>query len=167
MIQLPAVFSSHMVLQRQKNISVWGDSDAESLKITLADKSVSVVPEQGRFQAILPPFEAGGPYTLTVQSQTEQVVYEDVMIGEVWLAGGQSNMELELQDSKNGKEIVQNIHNDGVRYYYTPKVPYVGDKLEEAEKESAWDLCKPDKAGRWSAVAYYFADRGNRRHYWL
>ena len=49
MIQLPAVFSSHMVLQRQKNISVWGDSDAESLKITLADKSVSVVPEQGRF----------------------------------------------------------------------------------------------------------------------
>ena len=113
MIQLPAVFSSHMVLQRQKNISVWGDSDAESLKITLADKSVSVVPEQGRFQAILPPFEAGGPYTLTVQSQTEQVVYEDVMIGEVWLAGGQSNMELELQDSKNGKEIVQNIHNDG------------------------------------------------------
>lgn len=58
MIQLPAVFSSHMVLQRQKNISVWGDSDAESLKITLADKSVSVVPEQGRFQAILPPFEA-------------------------------------------------------------------------------------------------------------
>ena len=159
MIQLPAVFSSHMVLQRQKNISVWGDSDAESLKITLADKSVSVVPEQGRFQAILPPFEAGGPYTLTVQSQTEQVVYEDVMIGEVWLAGGQSNMELELQDSKNGKEIVQNIHNDGVRYYYTPKVPYVGDKLEEAEKESAWDLCTPDKAGRWSAVAYYFADK--------
>ena len=159
MIQLPAVFSSHMVLQRQKNISVWGDSDAESLKITLADKSVSVVPEQGRFQAILPPFEAGGPYTLTVQSQTEQVGYEDVMIGEVWLAGGQSNMELELQDSKNGKEIVQNIHNDGVRYYYTPKVPYVGDKLEEAEKESAWDLCKPDKAGRWSAVAYYFADK--------
>lgn len=159
MIQLSAIFSSHMVLQRQKNISVWGDSDAESLKITLADKSVSVVPEQGRFQAILPPFEAGGPYTLTVQSQTEQVVYEDVMIGEVWLAGGQSNMELELQDSKNGKEIVQNIHNDGVRYYYTPKVPYVGDKLEEAEKESAWDLCKPDKAGRWSAVAYYFADK--------
>ena len=51
MIQLPAVFSSYMVLQRQKNISVWGDSDAESLKITLADKSVSVVPEQGRFQA--------------------------------------------------------------------------------------------------------------------
>ena len=159
MIQLPAVFSSHMVLQRQKNISVWGDSDAESLKITLADRSVNVVPEQGKFQAVLPPFEAGGPYTLTVQSQTEQVVYEDVMIGEVWLAGGQSNMELELQDSKNGKEIVQNIHNDGVRYYYTPKVPYVGDKLEEAEKESAWDLCTPDKAGRWSAVAYYFADK--------
>lgn len=52
MIQLSAIFSSHMVLQRQKNISVWGDSDAESLKITLADKSVSVVPEQGRFRCL-------------------------------------------------------------------------------------------------------------------
>lgn len=68
-------------------------------------------------------------------------------------------MELELQNSQNGSEVVVGIHNDKVRYYYTPKVSWVGEELFEAERESSWELCTPQTAGRWSAVAYYFADR--------
>lgn len=159
MIKLPAVFSDHMVMQRDKNISVWGTCDAEAITVTLGDTSVKAIVKDGTFEAMLPPRKAGGPFTMTISSGQEEIRYEDIMIGEVWLAGGQSNMELELQNSKNGKEVVANIKNDAVRYYYTPKVPYVGEKLYEAEAESAWDLCTPEKAGRWSAVAYYFADK--------
>lgn len=77
---------------------------------------------------------AGGPYELEVSDGVQTKKYTDIMIGEVWLAGGQSNMELELQNSMNGQEVCANVKDDGVRYYYTPKVSWVGDELFEAEK---------------------------------
>lgn len=159
MLLLPAIFSDHMVLQREKNIAVWGKSDAKEVLVTIAERTVKVNVREGAFRAVLAPMAAGGPYAMEITDGQDTVKYCDIMIGEVWLAGGQSNMELELQNSKDGTEIVKNIHNDQVRYYYTPKVPWVGDKLYEAEAESHWDLCMPETAGRWSAVGYYFAEK--------
>lgn len=159
MIKLPAVFSDHMVLQRNRNIKVWGRADSEKITVSLGETSVSTTVREGEWSLELPPMPAGGPFSMQVTDGTETVCYQDIMLGEVWLAGGQSNMELELQNSKNGAEIVKNISNDAVRFYYTPKVPWVGDKLYEAEEESSWELCTPETAGRWSAVGYYFADK--------
>ncbi|MCH5267012.1 MAG: sialate O-acetylesterase [Lachnospiraceae bacterium] len=159
MIQLPSIFSNHMVMQRNKNIAVWGESDGSEVAVTLDETTVTVPVQNGSFEVLLPPRPAGGPYVMKVSSEETELCFEDVMIGEVWLAGGQSNMELELQNSKNGAEVVKNIHNDKVRYYYTPKVSWVGDELYEAERISGWDLCTSDKAARWSAVAYYFAEQ--------
>lgn len=158
MLKLPAVFSDHMVLQREKNIVVWGETDADAVSVQIGASCVSAVIREGSFEALLPPMEAGGPYELVVAAGEERVTYQDVMLGEVWLAGGQSNMELELQNSKDGTEVVKSIQNEKLRYYYTPKVPWVGEKLYDAEAESGWELCTPEKAGRWSAVAYYFAE---------
>ena len=100
--------------------------------------------------------EAGGPYELEVSDGNETKKYIDIMLGEVWLAGGQSNMELELQNSKNGKEVCANVKDEGVRYYYTPKVSWVGEELSEAEKQSEWQHCTPDTCKKWSAVAPTF-----------
>ncbi|MDO4167903.1 MAG: sialate O-acetylesterase [Eubacteriales bacterium] len=159
MLSLPAVFSDHMVLQRGKNIAVWGESDAKRIRVTLAGQTVEASVIEGAFQVLLPPMQAGGPYEMQITDDKDTVTYQDIMIGEVWLAGGQSNMELELQNSQNGAEVVKHIHNDQVRFYYTPKVPWVGEKLYEAEADSHWDLCTPETAGRWSAVGYYFAEK--------
>ncbi len=162
MLSLPAVFSDHMVLQREKNIVVWGEADAQSIRITLGDQTVEIPVKDGTFQGVLAPMQAGGPYEMQITDGKDAIQYQDIMIGEVWLAGGQSNMELELQNSQNGAEVVKDIRNDQVRFYYTPKVPWVGDKLYEAEADSQWELCTPETAGRWSAVGYYFAEKLSR-----
>lgn len=165
MLVLPAVFSNNMVLQRGKNIAVWGKTDQNSVSVTLSGQNVKARVQGGSFEVLLAPMEAGGPYELEVTASdeagkaVEQVTYQDVMLGEVWLAGGQSNMELELQNSKDGAEVVKGLNNPMIRFYYTPKVPYVGEELEAEEAKSQWELCTPETAGRWSAVGYYFAEK--------
>ena len=99
------VFSDSMVLQRNKNITVWGMAyDGMKVTVSLNGKTAEAVTKNHRWTAVLPAMEAGGPYEMTVSSGNEKIVFTDVMLGEVWLAGGQSNMELELQNSLDGKK---------------------------------------------------------------
>ena len=106
MLITAAIFSNHMVLQRNKRIAVWGKGDASTVSVCLQKQEQQICVEQeikgGTWFAELPPQEAGGPYRLVVTSGEESIAFEDVMIGEVWLAGGQSNMEFELQNCKGG-----------------------------------------------------------------
>ena len=158
MLKLPAIFSDHMILQRRKPVVIWGESDARKVTVTIQDARVVTYVQDGKWQLFLPPMEAGGPYVLTVKTDNDEVkTYEDVMYGEIWLAGGQSNMELELQNSKDGAVAVSEAHNELLRFYYTPKVSYLCDELYEQEEKSCWELCCPENVGRWSAVGYYFA----------
>ena len=144
MLKLPAIFSDHMILQRRKPVVIWGESDAKKVTVTIQDARVVTYVQDGKWQLFLPPMEAGGPYVLTVKTdEEEEKVYEDVMYGEIWLAGGQSNMELELRNSKNGAVAVTEAHNELLRFYYTPKVSYLCDELYEQEEKSCWELCCP------------------------
>jgi sialate O-acetylesterase len=80
------------------------------------------------------------------------------MIGEVWLCGGQSNMELELQNCKGGKEILEELSPEcNVRFYYTNKISMVGEELYAAEKNSGWSEAGKDSSAAWSAVGFFFA----------
>src|SRR5215469_11162433 len=94
-ISLPKVFSSHMVLQRDKPVVIWGwAAPGETVKAQMASNSAHAqANERGEWKLELPAMQAGGPYSLTV-SGTNTVVFEDVMVGEVWLCSGQSNMEM-------------------------------------------------------------------------
>ena len=94
---------------------------------------------------------------MEITDGTETVTFEDVMVGEVWLAGGQSNMELELQNSFEGEKELERIQPSNVRYYYVPKVAYFCDELLEEEEKSTWECAGKEEAAKWSAVAYYFA----------
>ncbi len=90
------------------------------------------------------------------------LVFHDVMIGEVWLASGQSNMEFELYSTREAARAVAQSADPMLRFYNTPKSGDVSDDLLEAERESSWQACSPDTSGTMSAVAYYFAARLRR-----
>ena len=112
-----AVFTDHMVLQRGKNINVWGIAyDNTEITVSLNGKTAKGITKNHKWQVSLPKMEAGGPYEMTVSGGGEMISFKDVMIGEVWLAGGQSNMELELHSSLNGEEVIKNIKDVNVRF---------------------------------------------------
>ena len=170
MLKLPAIFSDNMVLQRRAHVCVWGEvSDAEYVEVSINGQSMRTSARCGNFEVRLNPMEAGGPYELTVKacgaetdksgSREEIIIYNNVLIGEVWLAGGQSNMELELQNSDNGKEVVKHTQDELLRFYYTSKISYICDELFEAEEKNCWMKCEPGTTAIWSAVAYYWAVR--------
>lgn len=157
MLKLAPIFSNHMVLQRGKRIAIWGETDLECVTISMNGKSVKAKAENGNFKAELPPMAEGGPYTLTVSAGAENITFEDIMLGEVWFAGGQSNMELELQNSFEGDKELEKCAAENVRYYYVPKKPYVSEELLQEEANSTWKCASKEASGKWSAVAYYFA----------
>lgn len=158
MLKLPAIFSDHMILQRNRVVYVWGESDATKVTVSIQDVKIPVDVIDGKWMAALSPIEGGGPYEMEITSDLDdRIVFEDVVYGEVWLAGGQSNMELELQNSKDGADAVSEATNERIRYYNVPRVSSVRQELFDAEAKSSWELCTPEHAGTWSAVAYYFA----------
>lgn len=159
-LKMPAVFSSHMVLQRRKHVCVWGSARTGSIvTVSVAGQVIDTVVENGTWSVKLMPMEAGGPYEMVVTSENETLRFDNVLIGEVWLAGGQSNMELELQNSDNGKEVTKQTFDERIRFYYTPKIAQLGEALEALEAENVWMECKPEKTATWSAVGYYFAEQ--------
>lgn len=110
MLKLAPVFLNHMVLQRGKRIAVWGETDGMEVTLSLNGVTVQTKAADGTFQAEFPPMKEGGPYVLSVTAGEENLTFGDIMIGEVWLAGGQSNMELELQNSYEGGTGVKKMH---------------------------------------------------------
>lgn len=159
MLTVGAIFSDHMVLQKGKRIPVWGTAEpGETVTASLAGRRAETKTlADGSFRLYFEPLEAGRSYVLAVRTSCEEVVFTDVAIGEVWLAGGQSNMELELINSADGEKSVAESGNPDLRFYMVPKYAVVGPELSEAERESSWRVCGPDTSAVMSAVGYYFA----------
>lgn len=153
-----AVFSDRMVLQRDKNISVFGEGrDGVTVTVTLDGSTADAVVRDGKWLAVLPPHKAADGLEMTVEHDGEVKGFSQVAVGEVWLAGGQSNMELELQNCKNGAETLANDKNPNVRFYYTQKNCVMNDKFYADEKNTAWSEFSEENAKCWSAVGYFFA----------
>jgi sialate O-acetylesterase len=164
LLKVAPIFSDNMVLQRDKNINIWGTgNNGDIVKVALGDTNVSAKVKDNKWMAIMPSMEAGGPYTVNVTVGKDSITFSNVMIGEVWLAGGQSNMELELQNSRDGKNVVANINSNinknKVRFYYTQKLSYIDEEFYEKEASRAWQECSPETVGDWSAVGYYYAQK--------
>ena len=162
-----AVFSDNMVLQRNKNIRVFGTCSKNEKIINVCipelESSARAVVKNGRWEAVLPPRKEYNSCTLEISCGAVKKIFRNVAIGEVWLAGGQSNMEFELQNERKGAAALAGCYNENVRFYYTPKCPMLDDELTAAEAESCWCTPSPDKARAWSAVGYYFAKELSRR----
>lgn len=151
------IFTNHMVLQRDSIVPIWG-TGTEGTKIMVKYSGVVaeafITEEQWRVE--LPTRGAGGPYELTITSGSESIVLQDVLFGDVWLAGGQSNMEWRLNSLANTKADIASAQFPKVRFYDVPRIAYEGEEGKSAE-DSTWEVCTPERAGEFSAVAYYFA----------
>ena len=157
------VFSSSMVLQRQKNIRVFGRGEnGATVTVDFEGNRVTTIVENDRWTAILPPMEAAEDCTMTITYGEEKVIFDDIAVGEVWLAGGQSNMELEVQTCAESKEILEQDKDVNVRYYYTEKNQIKDAHFYEAENNSRWYKFGTEDVKRWSAVAYLYARKLSR-----
>lgn len=163
MIQTAPIFTDHMVLQRDKNVAVFGTGTAgESVRVSLPAQNRTVsgcVGGDGTWCVYLPPLTAGTGMTLEVAGAENQLVYTDVAVGEVWLAGGQSNMEFMLKDAKGGAEALQHCAESGVRCFRVPRNTFPDAAYAQEFAESRWELATPETAGVWSAVAYWAAQK--------
>jgi sialate O-acetylesterase len=153
------LFGDHMVLQRNADVPVWGWS-AKRAKVTvnLNSQSVSVrADEQGNWKAVLKPMTEGGPYVMKITSGREQLVYNDVMLGEVWICSGQSNMEFQLKNALGYKAERKNAAQMPLRQFHVP------DKISlEPEKDLSggqWIKSDTNTVGDFTAVGYFFAKK--------
>ncbi len=158
-VRLPHVFSSHMVLQQDKPVVVWGWAQpAETVKVELAGHSQQVqANDRGEWKATLSALKAGGPLTLTVTGSST-VQCDDVMVGEVWLCSGQSNMEMGIGVCLNAKEEIAAANYPGIRLL---KVAKSWKPEPQSDIGGTWKVCTPETVaeggwGGFSACAYYF-----------
>lgn len=165
-LRLAAIFSDKSVLQRGRNIAVFGSGpEGQRVEAVIRGKKLGGTEEQesrgsayvrnGRFEMHLPPLEAGVEHVLQVTCGSEQVVRRDLAVGEVWLAGGQSNMEYELQNCTE-KEALNRPANSMLRFYYTQKKAYMDEAFFQSEAETGWECFGDAGTKYWSAVGYFF-----------
>ena len=164
---LAAVFSDHMVLQRNKWTAIFGQAeDGALIEASFFDGKDSLlcrnscIASNGRWLLQLEAQSAQTDCRLVINCGSESKSFCDIAIGEVWLAGGQSNMEFELQNCKEGPaELSDDEAGKNVRFYYTNKIGWMDDKFFEAERKTAWQTWESPARGAWSAVGYFFAKK--------
>ena len=162
-VRLPAVISDNMVLQQQMNVSVWGWAAlGENVTVTVSwdGSSVSTKADtDGRWQVKVKTPKASGPYTLTIKGQNT-IKLDNILIGEVWICSGQSNMEMGLQQESwqkgiiNYKTEIASANYPEIRLFTVPKVA-----TEEPKEDCVglWSECSPQSVAQFSATAYFFA----------
>ena len=161
-VTLPRIFSSNMVLQQGIEIPVWGwASSGERVTVTLGKSTVNVrTGRDGKWKVKLPGFDYGGPYTMTVSGRNK-IVFDNVMIGEVWIASGQSNMEWQLSQSKNAEEEIAAAAYPNIRLFQVPRT--VAQFPQDDISSGEWKACTPENVAGFSAVAYFFGRELHRK----
>ena len=163
-ISLPKVFSDNMVLQRNAPVRIWGTSDPlEELQVSLGQQSTTVVADEaGAWHAELASLAAGGPYELVVAGKETQVVLQNIMLGELWLCAGQTNMQTALQDSVefDSEEGLEKFLSDAVlpnlRIFSVPE-SLADQRMVDLGESSFWQESNLENTKTMPGVAYMFA----------
>ncbi|HMU10570.1 MAG TPA: sialate O-acetylesterase [Ferruginibacter sp.] len=161
-VKLPSFFSDGMVLQQQANASIWGWAKPGAIIKTTTSWNkkayTATADDKGRWNVKVATPVAGGPYTISV-SDGEPVIIKNILIGEVWLCAGQSNMEMPMKGFRDqpilgSNDAIFNSTNDQLRIYTVPKT--VERHLKDTVKSSSWKSANPENIRNFSATAYYF-----------
>lgn len=154
-----AIFSDRMVLQREKPIAVWGDgADGRTVTVTFGGHSASCTVQDGKWRVTLPPMPAADGLTMEIHCGAVCIRFTEIAVGEVWLCGGQSNMEYEAQNDAHADALLSRLTKDcGVRFYYTPKQRIIDESFDAVERNTGWAYADPEGSKAWSAVGAYFA----------
>ncbi|TKC10141.1 sialate O-acetylesterase [Pedobacter polaris] len=157
-----SIFTDHMVLQQQSNVAIWGwAKPASSVKIiTSWNKKLYTVSADasGKFKIKVSTPKAGGPFEISL-NDGELLVLRDILIGEVWFCGGQSNMEMPMKGFKSqpilgSNETILKSKNQNIRLYTVPRSSIT--TRQENSKPSDWKIAGPEAVSNFSATAYYF-----------
>ncbi len=153
-VTLPSIFSDHMVLQREQPSRVWGWAEpGEAVSVQIGEQTQGAkADENGRWSVALTPLTAGGPFTLTVKGNNE-IKLEDVLVGEVWLCSGQSNMQWSVRQSNDADLESLSANFPEIRLI---KIPRVGTQEPQHDFEGSWEVCTPETVENFSAVGYFF-----------
>ncbi|MFO0876377.1 MAG: sialate O-acetylesterase [Gemmataceae bacterium] len=154
-VQLPSVLASHMVLQRDKPLPIWGKaSPGEEISVSFnGQKATTKADDKGDWKVVLKPVKADGKaHKMTIAGQNS-IELEDILIGEVWVGSGQSNMEWPMIATEKAKERIAAAKHPNIRLFHVPKVQ--APKPNFTVKAS-WAACTPDSVKNFSAVLYYF-----------
>ncbi|MCL4693705.1 MAG: sialate O-acetylesterase [Candidatus Hydrogenedentes bacterium] len=157
-ITLASVIGDHMVLQQDMAAPVWGKTAPDTkVKVMLGNQTVTTrSDEQGNWKADLGPLKAGGPYDITVKAGKTEKVIADVLVGEVWVCSGQSNMQWTVSNSNDAENEIKNANHPEIRLFT------VARKTSEeplSECEGSWTVCSPESIPEFSAVGYFFGRR--------
>ena len=168
-IGLPDIFSDHMVLQRHLPIPVWGTAPAGSeVAVRLNEFEINALSDKdGKWEVTLAAMAEGGPYQMSISGNGETIVLKDILVGEVWLCSGQSNMEWPLKNCTEGELEIPNASQPAIRFFHLKKkhntysTPYTSEQLVEFTKghffyPANWEPCTPETAAEFSGVAYFF-----------
>ena len=155
---LHAMFQDHAVVQRDQPLRVWGQAEpGAQVRVSLAGKRASARAEaDGRWEAQLPAMKAGGPHVLDVAAGDRSQRVSDVLVGDVWLCSGQSNMELQVWRSLDARAEIAGAGNDRIRLLTVPQVSDVVPQRTFSE-DVRWEPVNPDSVREFSAACYFFA----------
>lgn len=153
---LPSLFSDHMVFQQGREIHVWGWADSgEKVSVRLASHEATAMADaRGNWSVLLPAMSPGGPFTLLIRGRKE-IEIKDVLVGEVWIASGQSNMTYSLSGAENASVEIPKADFPQIRLFTVPRK--IALAPQENTRPAHWQICTPDSAKEFSAVAYFFA----------
>ncbi|MCF8259812.1 MAG: hypothetical protein K9J12_03500 [Melioribacteraceae bacterium] len=164
-LQLPSIFSDNMVLQQESSVKFWGTGNPGSevsINSSWNENAKTKIDDSGKWQLDIKTASYGGPYVVNVFSGKEKIEFKNILLGEVWVCSGQSNMEMPLKgwpprDLIEGSEsIIKNSAKDNIRLF-TVNRSYSLEPMEDCE--GSWTESNPETTGNFSATAYFFGKR--------
>ena len=158
------IFTDHMVLQRDQPLPIWGwAAPGRAVTVEVGPHSARTrANAEGRWRLTLPPLESGkGPLTMTVKAGQETIQLTDILVGEVWLCSGQSNMEMTVYQSADSKAEIKAANHPNIRLFNIPR-PTAMSSDPQDDVVGQWQACSPETIGDFSAAGYYFGREINQ-----
>jgi sialate O-acetylesterase len=158
-VRLPAIIGSHMVLQQNSKINIWGwcePNEKITLKASWDTATYSAVGSwAAKWSISLQTPASGGPFTISIKGYND-ILLEDVMVGEVWVCSGQSNMEMNVNWGLPYQDEVAKATNTKIRFFYIPKTT---SEYPQEDVKAHWVVCSPEEMKSFSATGYFFGKK--------
>jgi len=155
-IRLPSVFGNNMVLQRDIPIRIWGIADKNEL-VTISFNGITEqakASNNGKWSTQLPAMHFGGPFSMTIKGKENTTIFDNILIGDVWICSGQSNMEFSMAGDYTAKEEILASENKNIRLLTVPRT--IQTQEQDDIPLTSWVECNPNTTPNFSAVAYFF-----------
>ena len=156
-LKVANIFGDHMVLQRNKPITIWGwNTPGENVIVNFNGQSYATVTNaDGSWKTSLKALAEGGPLTMEIKDADENITFSDILMGEVWLCSGQSNMEFKVNSVIDAQKELASANFPEIRHIEIPKATEFTPQKEFDDRE--WKVCSPETVGGFTAVGYFFA----------